>query len=102
MSHRLFDFRLYSKVDIIPTAMSGSADAGKSRLPKAKADTNGGANGIDVTRTVRSMLYRDGKFELNKSEKMKDATEGKRNATIQTNTVAINPQTNAGSNHVRR
>jgi hypothetical protein len=56
MSHRLPDFCLYSKVDITPRAISGSGGEGNSRLPNANNDMKGGANGIDITRTVRSVV----------------------------------------------
>src|SRR5437762_13792992 len=74
MSHRWLDACLYSKVDITPDAISGSGGVGKSRLPKANADMKGGANGIDITTTVRSTLKRDGRFELKPFDRMPDAS----------------------------
>src|SRR5258706_15953829 len=73
MSHRLSDLCLYSKVDITPDAISGSDGEGKSRLPNANTDMKGGANGIDITITVRSVLKRDGRFKLKPFDRMPDA-----------------------------
>ena len=54
MSHRLLDLCLYSKLDITPDAISGSGGERNSRLPSAKNDMKGGANGIDIRRTFSS------------------------------------------------
>jgi hypothetical protein len=56
MNHRLPDFWVYSKVDITPLAISDSGGKGHSRWPNANNDMKGGANGTDITRTVRSVL----------------------------------------------
>ena len=73
MRYRLLEFCRYSKVDITPDAISGSGGDGKSRLANANNDMKGGANGIDITSTVRGVLKRDGTFELKPFDRMPDA-----------------------------